>query len=176
MMLKTIVTIIVLALVALFGFAATKPDSFRVERSTTISAPAETVFPLINDLKQWDNWSPWANRDPDMKKSVSGSPAGVGAIYEWEGNQEVGQGRMEIMESNPPSKVSIKLNFIKPFEAENTSEFALSASGDSTDVTWAMFGNNTFLQKVMSVFFSMDEMVGPDFESGLSSLKALAEK
>ncbi len=175
-MFKVICIVVILAAGAIVGIAATKPDDFRVERSVTINAPADEIFGYINDLKQWDAWSPWAKRDPAMKKTLSGAESGKGAIYEWAGNDEVGQGRMEIIDSQPSNKVSLRLNFIKPFEAQNISEFMLSESDGTTAVTWGMHGANTFIQKILSVFVSMDAMVGPDFESGLAAMKALAEK
>jgi hypothetical protein len=175
-MLKTISIVVVVLIVALLVFAATKPDTFRVQRSASINAPPETLFPLINDLHSWGAWSPWEKMDPAMKRTYSGATNGKGAVYEWDGNRNVGQGRMEITESSPPSKVMIKLDFIKPFEAHNIAEFTLEAQGDSTNVTWAMHGPNRYIAKVMHLFFSMDSMVGKQFEAGLANLKAVAEK
>jgi Polyketide cyclase / dehydrase and lipid transport len=167
--------IIVLVLIVLV-IASTKPDSFRIERSATIKASPEKIFPLINDFHQWLSWSPWEKMDPALKRTHSGAASGKGAIYEWEGNKKVGQGRMEITESTPLSKVTIKLDFLKPFEAHNTAEFTLAAQTDSTNVTWSMLGSQPFMFKVMTIFMSMDKMIGKDFEAGLSNMKGIAEK
>ena len=175
-MLKKIVIVMFVLLAALLGFAATKPDTFRVERSTSIKAPPQKIFPLINDFHNWGAWSPWEKMDPAMKRAHSGAPGGKGAVYEWDGNDKVGQGRMEVTDSVPPSRIAIKLDFLKPFEGHNIAEFTLYPKGESTDVTWAMHGPSPFIMKVMGVFASMDSMVGKDFEAGLANLKATAEK
>jgi uncharacterized protein YndB with AHSA1/START domain len=175
-MLKTIAIVVVVLLAALLVFAATKPDTFRVQRATSIKAPPEKVFVLINDLHSWGAWSPWEKLDPTMKRTHSGAASGKGAVYAWEGSGEVGAGRMEIIEAAPPSKVKIKLDFLKPFEAHNVAEFTLEPKGDATDVIWAMYGPNPYISKLMSVFVSMDSMVGKSFETGLANLKAAAEK
>ena len=155
--------------------AATRPDVFRVERSTSIKAPPDKIFSYINDFKQWGAWSPWEKKDPALKRSY-GSTSGKGATYAWEGNKDVGVGSMEIAESIPPSRVAIKLNFVKPFEANNDVVFTLEPRGDTTDVRWAMRGNIPYFAKIIHLFFDMDRMVGSDFESGLAALKAAAEK
>lgn len=175
-MLKKIAIVIVVLIVGVCIFAAMKPDSFRVERTTSIKAPPEKVFALINDLKSWGAWSPYEKKDPTMKRTFGATTSGKGATYAWEGNKEVGKGRMEIMDVSPPSKVTIKLDFIAPFEAHNTAELTLDAKGDTTNVTWALFGPSPYLSKLMTLFFDMDSMVGKDFEAGLASLKAAAEK
>ena len=175
-MLKKIAIVVVILLAVVLGLAAAKPDTFRVQRSTSIKAPPEKIFPLLNDFHRWDVWSPWEKMDPAMKRTHSGAEKGKGAVYEWEGNDKVGKGRMEMTESTPPSKVVIKLDFLKPFEAHNTAEFTLQPQGDSTNVTWVMDGPAPFISKVMQVFVSMDSMVGKDFETGLANLKAAAEK
>jgi carbon monoxide dehydrogenase subunit G len=175
-MLKTIAIVVVVLLAAVLVFAATKPDTFRVQRAASIKAPPEKIFPLINDFRSWGAWSPWEKMDPAMKRAYSGAANGKGAVYAWEGNSKVGTGRMEMTESSPPSKVTVKLDFIKPFEAHNIAEFTMEPKGDSTNVTWAMHGPNPYLAKVMQVFMSMDSMVGKDFETGLANLKAVAEK
>ncbi|MGH6819886.1 MAG: SRPBCC family protein [Methylocella sp.] len=175
-MLKIIVIIIVVSIGGVLIYAATRPDTFRVERSAGIKAPPEKIFPLINDFHQWKNWSPWEKIDPSAKTTYSGASDGVGAVYEWEGNKDVGQGRMEIIESASPSKVVLKIDFIKPFEGHNTIEFTLEPQGESTKVTQAMFGSSPFLSKVMCIFSSMDKMVGTKYEEGLANLKVLAEK
>jgi uncharacterized protein YndB with AHSA1/START domain len=155
-MIKTITLVVVLLIAALLIYAATRPDSFRIQRSTTIKAPPEKIFPLINDFEGWRAWSPWENLDPALKRSYSGPKSGKGAVYAWEGNNDVGHGRMEIDESSAPSRIVIKLDFLKPFEAHNIAEYTLA--------------------KLLGVFCSMDSMVGSKFEEGLANLKALAEK
>ena len=175
-MLKTLGIIIAVLIVGILAFAATKPDTFSVQRSTSIKAPPEKVFALINDFKAWGAWSPWEKKDPAMKRTFGAVTSGKGAQYAWEGNKDVGQGSMEITESVPSSKLALKLDFLKPFEAHNFVEFTLAAQGDTTNVTWAMYGPANFLSKLIQVFMSMDSMVGKDFEAGLANLKAAAEK
>jgi uncharacterized protein YndB with AHSA1/START domain len=175
-MFKKIALVVVLLIVVLLAYAATMPDTFLVQRSASINAPPEKVFALIQDFHHWPSWSPWEKKDPAMKKTHSGAAQGKGASYAWDGNSEVGQGRMEITEAVSPSKVVIKLDFLKPFEGHNIAEFTLDAKGAATTVTWAMHGPNPYIAKVMQIFCSMDSMVGKDFEAGLSNLKTLAEK
>jgi uncharacterized protein YndB with AHSA1/START domain len=175
-MLKAIGIIVVVLVVVLVVFIATRPDSFRIQRSARINAPPETLFALITDLRGWVAWSPWEKIDPELKRTYSGAPSGPGAVYAWEGNRKIGRGRMEITQTSPPSRVLIKLDFLAPLEAHNTAEFTLRPDGDSTLVTWAMYGPNTLLGKLMSLVFSMERMVGTQFESGLANLKAVAER
>ena len=175
-MIKAIGIIVILLIAAVLAFAATKPDSFRVQRAASIKAPPEKIFPFINDLRNFGAWSPYEKKDPAMKRSFSGPASGKGAVYEWDGDKNVGQGRMEIADTAPPSKVTIKLDFVRPFEAHNLVEFTLAPKGDATDVTWAMQGPTPYVAKLMHVFFDMDSMVGKDFEAGLANLKSLAEK
>ncbi|MFO0698189.1 MAG: SRPBCC family protein [Nitrospira sp.] len=175
-MLKTIFIVIALLIATILIYAATKPNTLRVQRVATINAPPETIFSFITDFHQWLAWSPWEKLDPALKRTYGGAPSGKGALYEWEGNNQVGQGRMEITDTSPPSKVLIKLDFMKPFEAHNTAEFTLAPNGNSTDVTWAMYGPQPYMTKVMSLFFSMDKMVGGQFEQGLTNLKTVTEK
>lgn len=175
-MLKIAVATLAAVVVALLLYAATRPDSFRVERSTTIKAPPEKIFALINDLHQWETWSPWEKIDPALKRTYGGIPSGKGATYAWVGNKEVGSGSMEIVETAPPAKVVLKLDFTVPFEAHNMVEFSLVREGEATRVTQAMFGPSPFISKLMSLVFSMDKMVGAKFEEGLANLKSIAEK
>ena len=152
------------------------PASFTVKRSLDIRAPADRLFPQVADFNAWPAWSPYEKRDPAMKRRFSGKPSGVGAVYEWDGNRNVGQGRMEILESTPPSKVRIDLQFMKPFKAHNVAEFTFDPHGQNTTITWAMHGPTTFMSRVMGLFINMDKMIGKDFEAGLQNLKAIAEK
>ncbi len=178
-MLKTFVFIGILfavALAALFAYAANRPDSFRVERSTTIKAPPEKLYAQINDLKAWAAWSPYEKKDPAMKRTFGAVTAGKGAVYEWDGNKNVGKGRMEITIATQPSKIVIKLDFLEPFEGHNTAEFTVDGKGELTTVTWAMYGPANFVSKLMGVFFNMDRMIGTDFEAGLADLKSITER
>lgn len=177
-MAETIFVIILLFLALLAGalfHALSPPHEFRIERRTLIAAPADRIFPLINDLHAWRGWSPWEKLDPDMKRDYGGAPAGVGATYGWE-SAKAGAGRMEIVEANPPSRLVVKLDFIKPMQAHNIVEFLLWPEGAATSVTWAMYGRQSFFAKLMGIFFSMDNLVGKDFAAGLANLKEAAEK
>jgi carbon monoxide dehydrogenase subunit G len=175
-MFKAIAIVVVALPVALLIYAASNPDTFRVQRTTSIKAPPEKIFALINDFDRWGAWSPYEKKDLAMKRTLSGAANGKGAVYEWEGNKDIGKGRMEITDASPPSKVTIKLDFVKPFEAHNIVDFTLEAKGDSTNVTWAIHGPSPYVSKVMSLFVSMDRMIGNDFEAGLTDLKAATEK
>ena len=174
-MIKKIAIAVVVLLAALLIYAATQPDTFRIQRATSIKAPPEKIFAVLNDFMRWEAWSPWEKKDPAMKRTFSAVTSGKGAVYAWEGNSDVGQGRMEIAESVAPSKVAIKLDFVKPFETHNMVEFTLEPKGDSTNVTWAMQGPMPYISKLITVFVNMDSMVGKDFEAGLANLKAVAE-
>ena len=171
-----IAVVLAIAIAIILILAATKADRFSFQRATTIKAPPEKIFPLINDFHQWGNWSPYENKDPAMKRSYSGAASGQGAVYAWEGNKNVGSGRMEILEARAPSKIVIKLDFFTPFEAHNTAEFTMLPQGDATNLTWLMHGPLPFMGKIMHVFINMDNMIGKDFEAGLANLKRLAEK
>jgi len=167
---------VAIAIAIVLILAATKPDTFSVRRVTTVRAPPEKIFPLINDFHQWGTWSPWEDKDPAMKRTYSGAGSGKGAVYAWDRNKNVGTGRMEILEVSAPSKIVIKLDFFKPFEAHNTAEFTMLPQGDATSLTWLMHGPAPFMSKVMQVFMNMDKMIGKDFEAGLAKLKKLTER
>jgi uncharacterized protein YndB with AHSA1/START domain len=175
-MLKIIGIVIVVLIAGVLILAATRPDTFRVQRAASIKAPPEKIFALINDFNRWGAWSPWEKKDPAMKRTFGAKTSGKGAVYAWEGNKDVGQGRMEIAESVPPSKVALNLDFVKPFAAHNLVEFTLEPKGDATNVTWAMQGDTPYFAKIIHVFINMDKMVGKDFETGLANLKANAEQ
>ena len=174
-MLRNISIVVVILIAGIVILAATRPDTFRVQRAASIKAPPEKIFPLINDFNRWSAWSPWEKKDPAMKRTFGAATSGKGAVYAWQGNKEVGEGRMEIAESVPPSKVALNLDFVKPFAAHNLVEFTLVPAGDTTNVTWVMEGNTPFFAKVIHVFINVDKMVGKDFETGLANLKAAAE-
>jgi hypothetical protein len=173
-----IAVVLAIAIAIVLILASTKPATFSIQRSAVIEAPAETIFPLINNFRQWTKWSPWEQRDPALKRSYSGADSGKGAVYAWEGNKNVGSGRMEILDASTPSKITIKLDFLKPFEAHNTAEFAFVPERDAaaTNVIWVMRGPSSFMSKVMQVFMDFDKMIGKDFESGLANLKTVTEK
>ena len=175
-MFKKVALVIVVLICAVLGYAATRPDTLHVRRVANIKAPPEKIFPLIDDFHRWSAWSPYEKVDPAMKKAYSGAANGKGAVYEWEGNSNVGQGRMEITDASHPSHVAIKLDFVKPMEGHDVAEFALVPQGDSTQVTWTMDGPTPYVGKLIGVFVNMDTMIGNDFETGLANLKAIAEK
>jgi hypothetical protein len=171
-----IAIILAIAIAIVLLLALTKPNTFAVQRAIGIKAPAEKIFALINDFHQWGTWSPYENKDPAMKRTYSGANSGKGAVYAWDGNKNVGSGRMEILDTSVPSKIVIKLDFFKPFEGHNTAEFTMLPQGDATNLTWVMRGPAPFMSKVMQVFMNIDKMIGKDFEVGLANLKKITEK
>ena len=171
-----IAIVLAVAIAIVLILAAMKPDTFSIRRGATIKAPPEKIFSLINDFHQWGSWSPWENKDPAMKRTFSGSASGRGAVYAWDGNKNVGSGRMEVLEASSPSKIVIKLDFFTPFEAHNTAEFTMLPQGDATSVDWVMHGPARFISRLMQVFMSFDKMIGKDFEAGLAKIKSTAEK
>lgn len=175
-MVKKIAIAVGVIVAGVLGYAATRPDTFRVERMATVKAPPEKIYPLIQDFHAWSGWSPWERVDPGMRRTYGGAPSGVGAEYAWDGDKNVGKGRMRIVEAAPPSRVVVQLDFEKPFEGHSVARFTLTPAGDGTAVTWAMQGESRFVGKLISVFMSMDRMIGDQFETGLANLKALAEK
>ena len=167
----------VAAVAAIFAIAvALQPPDFHIERSATMRATAAAAFAQVNDFHNWRAWSPWEKIDPALKRSYEGPQAGAGATYAWQGNKDVGEGRMTILESRPGELVRIKLEFFKPFAATNTAEFTFKPAGDGTAVTWSMSGQNNFLARAICVFVNMDEMVGGQFEQGLAQMKAVVER
>jgi uncharacterized protein YndB with AHSA1/START domain len=173
---KTVLIVVAVLVAGVLVFAATRPNDFAVQRSVSIKAPPEKIYPMLVDFRQWPTWSPWEKLDPEMKRTLSGPANGPGATYAWQGSSKVGAGRMEIKEVAAPSKVSIQLDFIKPFEGHNITDFTLAPRGDGTEVTWLMHGPAPFVSKLMGVFVDMDKMIGKDFETGLANLKAASEK
>jgi len=172
----TIAVILAIAIAVVLILAATKPDTLRVQRSVRIKAPPEGIFPLISDFHQWRNWSPYEQKDPAMKRTYSGAERGKGAVYAWDGDKNVGSGRMEILDVSAPSKIVIKLDFFKPFEGHNTAEFTMLPQGDGTHVTWLMHGPANFMSRLIQVFMNLDNLIGKDFEAGLANLKTITEK
>ena len=171
--------IVLISFVALIGgFAivvALQPSPFRVARSTTIAAPPATVFAQVNDFHQWEAWSPWAKLDPAAKNSFAGPAAGVGAIFRWVGNDQVGEGSMTILESKPGELVRIRLDFLKPMPGTSTADFTFAPVDGQTTVGWSMYGENNFIGRAMCMFMNMDKMVGGQFEQGLANMKTVAE-
>jgi hypothetical protein len=152
-----------------------QPAEFKVSRKLKINAPAGVIYEQLTDFHKWGNWSPWAKLDPAMKTVYSGPASGVGAGYHWVGNDEVGEGNMEIKAVKPGEKVDIQLDFLKPFEAHNDTSFSLQPDGDGVVVNWEMTGRNDFMAKAMGMVMNMDQMIGKDFEKGLEQLKTVAE-
>jgi hypothetical protein len=173
-----IAVLLAIAIAIVLILAATKPDTFSIQRTAAVKAPADQIFPLVNNFHQWTSWSPWENKDPAMKRTYSGAESGRGAIYAWDGNKNVGSGRMEILDASSPSKIVIKLDFFKPFEGHNTAEFSFvpERNASATTITWVMHGPSSFMSKVIQVFMNLDSMIGRDFEAGLANLKRLTEK
>ena len=173
-MIVTILIVIAVAFAAVLAYAASKPDTFMVRRSASIAAPPEKIFPMIDDLRAQSAWSPF-EKDPNMKRTHSGAPRGKGAVYAWDGNRQVGAGRIAITDSVPPVKVVLLLDMVRPFKGHNTVEFTLDRIDAGTNVTWAMQGRQPYMAKVMGLFVDCDKMCGGLFEEGLAKLKALAE-
>ena len=171
-----VVWIVLAAALVLVGLVATRPDTFRIARSTTIAAPPEPVFALLNDFHQWARWSPWEKLDPQMQKTFAGPPSGVGASSHWSGNKKAGEGRMTITESKPAERLVTALEFVRPFAASNVAEFVLAEAGGGVAVTWTMSGRNNFMLKAFGLFANMDKMIGKDFEEGLANLKRVSEE
>ncbi len=173
---KIISLVICLLVGGFLGYAQFRPDSYRVERSIVISAPSNKILPFILDLKAFTLWNPWDKIDPNMKKKFTGASSGVGAIYEWEGNKHVGVGKLTIKKVDPSQRVSMELEYIKPMAGISTAEFMLEKHSRGTKVAWILYGKQTFIAKICTVFINMDQMVGREFEKGLAELKTLSEK
>ncbi len=174
-MIKTIAFGLAAVVAAILVYAAMQADRFDVRRSALIQAPPERIFHLINDFRAWPRWSPWEKLDPAMQRSYSGSPDGPGARYAWKGDSKVGEGRMEIRSATVPTQVSIQLDFIRPFEGHNITDFTLRPVGASTQVEWRMHGTTPYISKLIGLFVDMDQMIGKDFEKGLAQMKTVAE-
>ena len=153
-----------------------RPDEFTVTRAISIAAPPEKIFPHVNDLHQWQAWSPWAKLDPDAINTFSGADAGAGAVMAWDGSKKVGTGRMTITESQPSGLIRFRLDFQKPMQSTNTAEFTFRPEGHQTVVTWSMAGKSCFMSKVFGLFVDFNKMCGCQFEKGLANLKSVTEK
>jgi len=175
-MLTAVLLVLLAAIALLLAYAATRPARFRVQRTAVIKAPAPKIFALINDLRSFNNWSPYEKKDPGIRGNYSGPASGVGAAYAWD-SRKVGRGRMEITAAEAPRSLTMELDLLKPFKAHNTAEFTLQPQGDElTIVTWAMHGPSPYLSRLNGVVFSLDTLIGRDFEAGLANLKALTER
>ena len=174
--LAIIAGIVAIGVIGVLAYAATLPDTFRVQRSVSIKAPPEKIFPLVNNLKTMNEWNPFAKQDPTIRLIYSGPASGKGAANDWTSDGQAGQGRLEITESVPSSQVTMRLDIVKPMEGHNTVGFALQPEAQGTNVTWSMTGTCPYIAKVIQVFVSMDRMIGGTFEKGLADLKAMAEK
>lgn len=170
----TILLIIAAVIICLIIVIAVQPNNFRITRSATIAASAETVFAEVNDFHKWNAWSPWAKMDPTAKNSYAGSSEGVGSSFAWDGKKS-GAGRMTITDSQPHELVRFRLEFFKPFKATNVAEFTILPEGGQTVVTWSMSGTNNFIAKAVGLFMDCDKMCGGFFEKGLADMKAIAE-
>jgi len=175
-MITTIVLLILALAAAFLIYASTRPDTFTVQRNSLIQAPPEKVFALIDDYRAWGAWSPWEHKDPAMRRTFGAATRGAGATYAWEGDKNVGKGSMTTLESAPPSKVALRLDFEKPFKANNTVTFTLTPEGHATRVNWKMEGPVPYFFKIMHLLCDMDKMCGKDFEAGLAAMKTAAEK
>ncbi len=175
-MIKTAAIVVAAVLGSLLIYAATRPDTFSIERSASIKAPPDQLHGLINDMRVFNTWNPYNLKDPNIRGEYQGPQAGPGAVYRFAGNKDVGKGSIEIVESVPADKVTMRLDMLEPFEGHNIVEFRLVPRGEATEVTWAMHGPSPFMAKLAGVFINMDRMIGRDFEAGLSNLKARAER
>jgi hypothetical protein len=167
---------VVLLLLAAAGVIWMQPDDYRLTRSTVIAAPAAAIFPHVNDLRQWEDWSPWAKLDPAAKVTFDGPQSGEGAVFHWAGNDKVGAGTMTITESKPNQRVATRTDFVKPFEGTSRADFIFSQQGNQTNVIWTMTGSHNFISKAICLVMSMERTVGPDFEKGLMQLKQVSER
>ena len=175
-MLVNILAVGAALIVGVLVFAAMRPNTFSVQRSATVGAPPERVYPLIEDFYNWGSWSPWEKLDPGMKKTFGGATRGKGAVYAWDGNKQAGAGRMEITDTSAPNRIIIALDFTRPLPNSSTTAITLDPVGDSTTITWAMHGRQRFVSKLFGVFVNMDNLIGRDFEQGLANIKSIAEK
>lgn len=171
-----IAVVLAILIAAVLLFAATKPNTIHIQRSIRISAPPEKIFPLINDLHRWKDWDPQDREDATVTQTYSGPASGVGALSDWDSRGSAGKGRMTVLESLPLSKITIQVDFAKPFQTRNLNEFTLDPAGNATRVTWSWDGKNLYFMKVMGVFMNMDKMIGKHFETGLDNLKSVSEK
>lgn len=169
-MIKKILLVLVAVIAIVLVAASFQSDDLNVTRSATISAAPEAVFKVVNDFRQWDAWSPWSGLDRAMTKRLEGPPEGVGAVYKWSGNNEVGEGSTTLVESKPNEKVGMKLEFIRPFAGSSDVQFTFVPEGAGTKVTWSMQSKKPFMGKVAGLFMDCEKMCGDQFSEGLGNL------
>ena len=174
-MLKKILSGLAALVVLLLIVVAVQPSDFRVERTTTVAAPAANVFAQVNDLHKWDAWSPWAKLDPNVKISFEGPEAGQGAAISWAGNDKVGEGKMILTESRPNELVKTRVDMVKPFEVSSTSEFTFKPEGDQTSITWSVATHHNFMQKALCLIMGGKKMMGGLMEKCLAQMKSVVE-
>lgn len=174
-MLKKVLLVFGIIIVGILALAAVQPDDYKVERSITIQAPADIVFTQVNDFHKWAAWSPWAKMDPQAKFTFEGAENGAGAIHTWDGNKNLGAGKMTIIESNPHSVIKIQLDFEKPMKSTSVADFKFDHQNDQTTLTWTMSGKCNYMCKLMGLFMNMDKMIGGQFDKGLADIKAISE-
>lgn len=175
-MLKKAAIGLAVVVAVILGLAARQPDSFRVERKVVVAAPAKKVFPYLEDPKKTVEWSPWEKKDPNLKKTFSGAAKGKGAVYEWDGNKDIGAGRLEITDTVPNEKVVMDLHFLRPMEGRNVAMYVVTPKDGGSEVSWSIEGPMPFVSKLFSVFMDMDKMIGSEFAKGLGDLKTLVER
>lgn len=175
-LLKLILLILIIAVAGVCAYASTLPDDYRYSRSIVVNTPAAKIFPQVNNLQNWNVWSPWAQLDPNAKVTYEGPIEGNGAIMRWAGNMKIGEGSMTITSNRPDKSVQYQLDFIKPMKGTSKSEITFEeVNGRSTTVTWSMFGTSTFPEKVISVIMNCEKMMNEQFDKGLLNLKYLVE-
>lgn len=174
-MIKKIVIVLAVLIAVLLIVASFQPDTMEVTRSTTIAAPPAAVFAVVNDFRRWDEWSPWAKLDPEMTKTLEGPPTGVGAVYKWSGNNEVGEGSTSLVGSVPDERIEMKLVFVRPFAGESDVQFTFVPEGDGTRVTWSMQSPQPLMGKLVGLFMDCEKLCGDQFLEGLANLKTIAE-
>jgi hypothetical protein len=166
--------LIVVGLLAVY--IASRPTNFRVTRSAAMACQPSAIFPHVNNFRNWSTWSPWERLDPAMRKTYEGPPEGVGAVYRWSGNGQVGEGSTTITEARPHERIRMRLQFVRPFACDNPVEFTFRPQGNETIVTWDMTGKYNFITKAMDLAINMDKMTGGQFEQGLANLRAIVER
>ena len=174
-MFKIILLVIVVLVVVFAIVAALQPSKFRIARSILVAAPPAVAFAQVEDFRIWPAWSPYEKLDPNLQRRYEGPAIGEGAIYDWAGNKDAGEGRATVLESRPGERMRIQLAFRKPFQATNLAEFAFKPVGDKTEVTWSMSGEKNFMFKAIGLFMDCDKMCGDQFEQGLAQLKSTVE-
>jgi hypothetical protein len=173
-MIKKILIGLGVVIVGFLVFVATRSADFRVERSATLAASPTALFDQVNDHHKFMAWNPFMKLDPHAKTTYSGPDSGVGAVCSWDGNSDIGAGSCTITESKPGELVRSRMDWKRPMEGTSTVDFTFKPAGDKTVATWAMYGKNNFMGKLVSVFMDCDKMCGPQFEKGLADMGVAA--